>query len=276
MEQIKSAQKLLDDKNYEEALNFFLSIAKDDPKNALAHQGVSECYYCLGQFGKAIESSEKALGIDPNLSIPHTILAFTHSHAGNLEKSHSEAQAALKLAPNSYESLNCYGVILLLEGNFNEAEAYLTKASQIKPSSVPTHQNLAIVYDRLGNISKYVEETKILFRLKPSAESGLSLLVAFHRKYALFLSIAVPGFLVLALISKTKILLVIPGFYTIWAGYLCYLFAKNRNWRNATAYLMATIFYVLLLYIVYSVIHENAMRTSLHHLLLTPTMPMGT
>jgi tetratricopeptide (TPR) repeat protein len=254
MEKIKDAQKLLNDKNYEEALDTFLSITKDDPENALAHQGVSECYYCLGRFEEAIEVSEKALGIDPNLSIPHTILAFAYSHAGNLKKSHNHAQEALKLDPNSYETLNCYGVILLLEEDFSEAELYLKKALQIKPNSVPTHQNLAIVYDKSGNTSKYFEEAKVLFRLIPSAESGLRLLVAFHRKYALVLSMTVPVFLVLALISKMKIFLVIPGFYMIWAGYLSYLFTKNRIWRNATAYVMATVFYVLLLYVVYTVI----------------------
>jgi tetratricopeptide (TPR) repeat protein len=254
MEKIKSAQKLLDDKNYEEALDTFLSITTDDPENALAHQGISECYYCLDQFGEAIDASEKALDIDPNLSIPHTILAFANIHTGDLKKSHSHAQVALKLDPNSYETLNCYGVILLLEGDFSEAELYLKKALQIKPNSIPTHQNLAMVYDKSGNTSKYFEEAKVLFRLIPSGESGLRLLIAFHRKYALILSMTVPGFLVLALISEMKIFLVIPGFYMIWAGYLSYLFAKNRVWRKATVYVVATVFYVLLLYVVYSVI----------------------
>jgi len=253
MEKIKSAQKLLDDKNYEEALDAFLSIAEDDPENAWAFQGISECYYCLGQFGRAVNASEKALGIDPNLTIPHIVLAFTHSHAGDLAKSHNEAWAALKSAPNSHESLYCYGVILLLKGDLNEAEIYLKKASQIKPNSIPVHQNLAIVYDKSGNTSKYIEEMMILFRLKPSVKSGLYLLVAFHRKYALFFSMAIPGFLVLTLISKIKILLIIPFFYTVWAGYLSYLFARNRNWRNAIAYFIATLFYVLLLFVVYTV-----------------------
>jgi tetratricopeptide (TPR) repeat protein len=263
MEQVKRAQVYLDDRNFEEALKIYLPITKGDPQNALAYQGIAECYYYLGQFEKAVESAEKAIAIDPTLLIPHTILAFTYGRNGNLEKSRSEAQVALKLVPNSYEALICYGVILLLHENYNEAESYLTKASLIKPSSIPAHQNLSIVYERLGKINKYVQETRIIFLLKPTVANGLRLLVAFHRRYALLLSIGVPVFLLLAVISKMEVFLIIPGFYIFWAGYLSYLFAKNRNWRNATVYLIATAFFALLLYIIYSAIHKNVVGTSL-------------
>src|SRR5258708_27908172 len=173
MQNFEEAQKLIKSKNYKKALSFFENALKENPNQALTYQGIAQCQYDLGKYKEAIDASKKALMIEPRLIMPHTILAFIYGRTQNLVEGHKEAVVALGLDPNSFEALNCYGTILLAEGRYDEAASFLYKATEINPNSFATHQNLAIAYEKKADLRRYLEETKIVFRLRPSIQNGL-------------------------------------------------------------------------------------------------------
>ena len=251
MGKLDDADSLLKTKDYKKALEIYLGATESNPRDARAYQGIAQCRYALSQNDEAITACKKALDIDSSLSIPHIILAFIHGRRNNLENSRKEALTALELAPDSFDALDCFGFVLLMEGKNHEGISVLQRALVVNQNAYSAHLNLAIAYQRLGDSKREFEESKIVFRLRPSVKNWFRLAFAFQRYQIIPATILFVCILVAALLLKAKFLLIIPGLYAAWNIYVIYLYLKARLWRKAITEFVSTIFYIIALYIIY-------------------------
>lgn len=249
---LAEADKYLGGGDPQKALETYLTIARVDPRNAVAHQGIAQCQYQLRQYEEATESAKTALRLDPALTAPQVLLAYIHAQNKDLEEAHREAQKALDLAPNSFETLNCYGVILAAEKKYDEAAPYLKRATEIDPWAISTHHNLAVVYSQIEDSGDLLHELRIIYRLQPSLGNGMRLLSALHHEYLLYLVLGMGLVIVLAGVLSLPILLLLPALYVAWLCLNVYWEFRNRRWREGASLLVVTLVFSVALWWFYA------------------------
>jgi tetratricopeptide (TPR) repeat protein len=249
---LDEANKHLGGGDPQKALEVYWTIARADPRSAVAHQGIAQCQYQLRQYAEATGSARTALRLDPALTAPRVLLAYIYAQNGDLDAAHREAQKAIELAPNSFETANCYGVILAAEKKYEEAAPHLRRATEIDPWAISTHHNLAIVYGHTEDSVNLLHELRIIYRLQPSLNNGLRLLSALHHEYLLYLVVGMALVIVLAGILLLPGLLLIPTLYVAWLCVNVYWEFRNRRWRAGASLLLVTAVFSVALWWFYS------------------------
>lgn len=174
--QAESARK---SRRYKNALKFYNELLDFSPENELALEGAAYCLYNLQRNEDALIMCQKALRINPNLAIPHVILAYLYDDKGDTANSRQEARIALGLEPSSPEVLCCYGLLLLSDGKIEEAIQYLEKAVNVDADMYLAHYNLFVAYQKQRNRKGVATELNILFRLKPNLRNFIGLLASY-------------------------------------------------------------------------------------------------
>jgi len=254
MNTLTSAEELLRLEDFKAALEIFKTIINENPKDAIAHQGIAQCYYRLGNYDEAVRAANKAIEINPKLAVPHTILAFVYYWNGRYHESLIEALVAYNLSPESADSLDCYGTILVAQGRLEEGIRLLESARKLEPNRLSTRRNLSIAYRGIRNYTKYLQEAKFVFRSKPSTKYGLTLLDAFQHKYAILLSIL--GILAIfgALLFRIRLLLLFPAYAVMKGLLISYQLLKERKLKSASIHFIAYMLYAIFLGFIYSLI----------------------
>jgi tetratricopeptide (TPR) repeat protein len=193
---------------YREALRYFQDVLSSQPESTIALGGAAYCLYNLKRDDEAAEICRRALSVDPNLVLPHIVLAYICSTHHEKEKSCAEISMALRIESNSAEALCCNGILLLEDEKIDDAIEFLVRAIGVNPEMYLAHYNLIVCYQKKGLLKKYKEEIFIIFRLKPNLVNLIRLLVAFLLTNRVLLT-AILVIPLASLIVKLKVLLVL-------------------------------------------------------------------
>jgi DNA-binding winged helix-turn-helix (wHTH) protein/TolB-like protein/tetratricopeptide (TPR) repeat protein len=114
-----------------------------DPNLAEVHEALAAIYRSADfDWPGAIEESNEALRLNPNLDMPHLYRASAFSHLGLLDRVPAETKAAMTINQlNTVEPLRVLGVSAMFDGRFKDAVAFLQKAAQT--GKVAAEWNLA-------------------------------------------------------------------------------------------------------------------------------------
>jgi tetratricopeptide (TPR) repeat protein len=241
--QLAEASRYLDQGQPERALQLYQGAAGADPRSAAAYQGIAQCQYRLRHYDDAIRAAKMAAELDPNLVPPHLILAYVYAQRKDREQSHREALTALDLAPDQFETLDCYGAILAAEGDPERAIPYLRHAVEIEPSAVSTRHNLAVIYGQVGDSANLIRELRAINRLSPSLSNGIWLASAIHHRYMVYLIVGMVVLIVLAGVFGLAQLLVLPALYLGWLALNIYWEFRNGRWRRGLSLLFTALIY---------------------------------
>src|SRR5664279_399925 len=155
---------------YEESIELFKQVLKEDPVNELAIQGEIACYRSRGEYDKAIQQANNSLaavGKSPgiysemgwiNMGLGNYDLAATdfkhvlalinddpYAHINlawallrqnsdeHLDEALNQCKYALNISPELSEALGCIGNILFRKGKMREAETYFKRSIKADP-----------------------------------------------------------------------------------------------------------------------------------------------
>jgi len=125
--------------NFDRTVEFLAHIIKwpDVPHLMLlnAYNDTGCAYMRTGEYEKAHESFEKALGLDPKFEKPLVNLGNMYCEQGKFEEATSKFKMALELNQNNAAAYNGLGIILLNQQKFDLAKEYFDKALEIKSFS---------------------------------------------------------------------------------------------------------------------------------------------
>ena len=138
-----------------EALRYFQQAIELDPNYALAYTGLADCYV-LGSLLQmspkeampvAIEKTNRALAIDPELAEARTSLAkIKLSYEWDWAEAESEFRRALELKPGYATAHQWYGVYLSEVGRHDESLEHRKRALELDPLSLSISTGVGRAY----------------------------------------------------------------------------------------------------------------------------------
>jgi adenylate cyclase len=180
-DQVKKANKLgLDStfKSHLEAREIYRHALELDPEYAPAYVGMGWTWFDEWPFGwsddrkvleKALNFSEKAVDLDPNLSEAFSLMSCTYLWMGEHEKAEAVINRLIAIAPNSADGLAFYGYILAFSGRPEEAVAPIIRAKRLDPGRhVRLSMYLALIYNLLERYEEAVQEVEPYLEEYPS------------------------------------------------------------------------------------------------------------
>ena len=173
---IEDANKALQDNKIEEAAKLFSQEVKADPNNALARQGLGQCFYKLGEYDLSLEENIEALRLDDNLSKPHIHIAYINWQQGNITKAESHIREAINRDPNSSIGFTALGKILLELGRIQESVSALENSIAINSDDWVSHVHMAEAYLQAARKQDAIRELNIAYSLHKSFETAYYLI----------------------------------------------------------------------------------------------------
>ncbi len=182
----------------EEAVKLFSEAIEIDPKNARAHLGLATVL--AEQFsGKANESADKALELDPKLHEAHALKARIALEDDDPKKAGEEADAALSVDPADVQAIAVHTAIDLLKDHdstwtaklrnrakgfetvahffiinrrYEDGIAYYRKAIAADPELWTAHSELGVNLMRLGQSDEAYKELELAYNKDHSSNAA--------------------------------------------------------------------------------------------------------
>ncbi|HEX9761442.1 MAG TPA: protein kinase, partial [Candidatus Acidoferrales bacterium] len=132
-------------------LEYFQRAVALDPNYALAHAGVADSYYILGDNGFASAQEAlplaraaawRAVELDASLAEPHATLAGLHAGEQEYAAAEREYRKAIELNPGYATGHQWYGNLLAEVGRTEEGVQRLQRAVELDPLSARINMNL--------------------------------------------------------------------------------------------------------------------------------------
>jgi adenylate cyclase len=145
-------------RDYEYAIRMFQRASELDPKYALAYAGTADAYSHMYRYAdaskenvqKAIEASEKAIGLDPDSAEARASRGLAMFISENYAEAEREFIKAIELNPNLFEAYYYFGLAYSSQGDFAHAVEMYKKAIEVNPADYQSVIFLAQAYSSLG------------------------------------------------------------------------------------------------------------------------------
>lgn len=197
--------KLLREKNYEDAMSTVFALVAKEPDNVDALSAMGLIYVKQGRLIDASKIANRSLKIDPDQSLPYSVLARAKFQTSGFEEALNLARQALRIDPKAFMAYQVIGEVYLRQGLnkdalivfqeavklepddpellnllgssyiknklYEEALPVLLKAQDIAPDLPGVNFNLALVYAKLQEGEKAMKHIDIAEHLYTQAEN---------------------------------------------------------------------------------------------------------
>lgn len=141
---------------FQKAVENLSNAVAIDPRYADAYGLLATTYNLMGQYGwmdteqarsLGWAAAQQALSLDPSQVEAHDALGFSYwYYQWDMGRSEEEYRKALELEPTNVNAHHWYGMLLMTEGRFKEAEAQMKDALNYDPRSYTIRTNLGWLY----------------------------------------------------------------------------------------------------------------------------------
>lgn len=150
-ETIKKALDLFNGRKYEEALNEFMEMAKEDDSNARLMNNIGLCYANTGDYQKAEEYYAKALALDSKQAQIYVNLADMLFKQKRLFDAIELLQNAVYEMPDDVTTRHYLARIYMEDKRYEEAIGALDVVLELLPKNPDAHWDLGMIYFELGD-----------------------------------------------------------------------------------------------------------------------------
>ena len=163
---------LLDKKEFDYALNIYLSVLKKfKNKNLKMYKFGLYLFDKSHKYERGITFLNEAIKKFPNVSEFYFYRGLFYDKLGNLKKVIQSMQKAIQLNPESADALNYLGYTYAVNNiNLDEAETLVKKALKLRPDSAAIIDSLGWIYFQKGNYEKALKELKKAYEINRGKE----------------------------------------------------------------------------------------------------------
>mgnify|MGYP001825502002 FL=1 len=139
------------DKDMAYAREYAEKAVELDPNLSMVFGSLAMVYMNVGELEKGLASIERALEIDPNYADGYTIAAHLNTYAGNFDQAGELIETATRLNPRySFNLVQVMGNRAYLQGNYPEAAAHYQEVLERNPLMPMGRKWLAATYAQMG------------------------------------------------------------------------------------------------------------------------------
>jgi eukaryotic-like serine/threonine-protein kinase len=173
----------------EQAVELYKKALELDPDYALAHAGLGDAFFQRAfrfgfpetWFDTAIEESQKAIALDPNLPEGYKALSSAYFWGKGWRKKAIEIlQKAVEANPNSAIAVNALGQYYNQIGEYDKAFPLVKKAVALSPAWAFPCLQLGRTYFGLDDLARAEEWLKKAVELQPDLDAATSTLSEFY------------------------------------------------------------------------------------------------
>lgn len=143
---------------YGKALEELNKAVEANPKRARSYRKRGQVYMWMGDKKRALQEHDKSLEIDPNNITTIESRACVNLYFDDFKAAAADFAGAAKIEPNKSRHYCNWGGALHKAGNYQEALQILQKAASVQFESGTIHTNLAMTYEKLGDLKRAREE----------------------------------------------------------------------------------------------------------------------
>jgi Flp pilus assembly protein TadD len=147
---IERGRRLLEAKEYEEALAVFDAAAKSNPGDAEARFWKGVALRRSERYAEAVVEYDEAIGLRPDYAGAHFNRAFALDKLGRYEEAATSYDRAIELEPGNAKAHSNRGVVLLALGRYGKAVASFDRALELSPEDAILYYNRACAYALSG------------------------------------------------------------------------------------------------------------------------------
>jgi len=167
-----SAQQLIDQKKYDEAIVEYQSFLEKNPSAYQVNFSIGNCYFEKGEYEKAIEQYEKFLQNEPEALAVLSRTAEALIKKGDLEKAIPYFEKIIEKQPDDPFSYYNIAEIYFNAGRPENAVEFYKKAVSLKPDWEKPVIKLAYAHMNLNQIERAVEYFEKYLELSPEGEEA--------------------------------------------------------------------------------------------------------
>ena len=153
----------------DEASQVLAEVVRLSPEFTAAHAKLAFALYSVGRHEAALNEAKVALAQNPQYAEAHKNAALALAELRRFELSEQEYQQALHLKPDYAAVYQDLGILYDYWHRWNDAIVAFKKAIALNaPYAVNNHYDLAIDYDKTGDVDSAIREYREAKRLDPS------------------------------------------------------------------------------------------------------------
>ncbi len=179
------AETLRRQQRYDEAVALYREVVELDSGSAAAHAGIGLSMFELKRHEEALQSLERALGINPDLpEAPslHRVTGQALQALGRLEEAAPQFERALELEPRDAVALDHLAFIRVNEGRHDEALVLYRALLDINDANATAHANMGITLFNLGRYAEAVQSLQRSLELDPEQSTARNALAEARRR----------------------------------------------------------------------------------------------
>ncbi len=169
-------------KDFDNALQRFEVVLKDQPNNPMVHYFKGLCLIGEGKLTLAKGSLLKAVELNPRLIEARLILADFFIRERSKDLAEEQIDSVLKILPENVQALTLLGNLKVLEKDAKGAEEAYKKVIELSPQSAAAYMRLGILYNLTGKLEDAKKNLSKTMELNPQNIEALGLLVGINVK----------------------------------------------------------------------------------------------
>jgi tetratricopeptide (TPR) repeat protein len=164
-------------KDFDNALECFDFVVREDSRNAMAHYYKALCLMGKGDRKLAEQDLLQAVELKSDLLDARLILAESYLRERNQRLARQQIESALELAPNHTTALTLQGNLKIQERDLKGAELALQRVIELVPDYAAGYVRLGMLYNILGRSEDARASFEKAIELNPFQIDALALIV---------------------------------------------------------------------------------------------------
>ena len=152
---------------YDRAIEDFDQAIGLDPKFALAFSSRGNAYYGKGQYDRAIEDYDQAIGLDPKDAAAFNNRGTAYRGKGEYDRAIQDYDQAISLDPKYALGFNNRGIAYCYKGQYDRAIQDYDQAISLDPRSTVAFNNRGNAYHSKGQYDRAIQDYDQAISLDP-------------------------------------------------------------------------------------------------------------
>jgi tetratricopeptide (TPR) repeat protein len=174
---------------YDQAVEFLQDHLRQPGAKLDRRVELAECYRLAGQYERAVEEASRVVRhyerrsvVNPNA---YRVRGLALIQLARYPSAIADLRRLISISNNDAKALHWLGVALLRTGETRTARERLMEAARLEPRSLSTHEELAALMAKEGNLDDAVAEYRRAIQAVPDETAPRQALVQFAMKYGL-------------------------------------------------------------------------------------------